>query len=100
MMAQANDLDLAIAELDTAESFLNFFNIKFDPEYLISRRIKFMRLFQRQLSKIEKPYSWDDYQKSVFRAYCELEQDIGIAFSESHCASCQSDCSSKGEGSC
>ncbi len=98
MLAQATDLDLAIAELDTAESFLEFFNVHYDPDYLISRRIKFMRLFHRQLAKKSSPLGWDDYYQCVFRAYCELEQEIGIALSESHCASCQTGCN--GERSC
>ena len=96
MLAQATDFDLAIAELDTAESFLDFFDIQYDPNLLMSRRVKFLRLFQRQLAKLNRPTSWDTYHQAVFRAYCELELDVGIALSESHCASCQSDCASKG----
>lgn len=100
MLAQATDFDLAIAELDSAESFLDFFNIQYDPDYLLTRRVQFLRLFQRQLSKQAEPKGWDAYHQAVSRAYCELERNISVAFADSHCSTCQSDCSTKGEGKC
>ena len=92
MDLQATDLHLAIAELNTAESFLEFFGVSYQPSYLMPRRIKFLRLVQQRLARIAEPFTWQDYQTSVFRAYCDLEMEIGIALSESHCASCQSGC--------
>lgn len=101
MLAQATDFDLAFAELSTAESFLDFFEIKYDPEFLLTRRIQFLRLLQRQMEKVQEK-DWNTCFQAVFKAYCELEGDIKVAFAESHCSTCKtaSDCSSKGEGKC
>ncbi|MBD1390714.1 hypothetical protein IC617_14880 [Neiella sp. HB171785] len=100
MLAQATDMDLAIAELNSAESFLEFFNVSYQPAYLRPRRIRFMRLFRQELEKNHPPLDWNDYYQAVFRAYCLLERDVAIALSGGACggcAGCQSDDDSQSE---
>ncbi|MBW8192580.1 hypothetical protein K0504_16195 [Neiella marina] len=88
MQVQATDMDLAIAELNSAESFLDFFDVKYHPLYLKPRRIKFMRLFRQQLEKCAGPLDWNDYYHAVANAYKLLERDVVMALNGGACSSC------------
>lgn len=100
-----NDLDLAVAELQSAEDFLGFFEVTFDADFIRSRRIHLMRLFHANLHSQSKTVeeetgypeddetttsklSWQHYQDALSKAYCLLKHGVRPEFAASKCGSC------------
>lgn len=44
-----------LEELDSAESFLNLFQIEYDPEIIRHRRVPLLQMYRKNLSLYEEP---------------------------------------------
>lgn len=77
-----------LEELDSAESFLNLFEVDFDPEVILHRRVQLLRLFHKNLAGYQEPIEWQDYQQALSKAYCLLKRGESLALAESACGSC------------
>lgn len=87
----ASDMEAQVAHLQTAEEFLNFFHIEFDPQLVRVKRIQLLRLFNHILNSFSQPAQQKDYRKALKVAYRQLENGNELAFKPSDCQGC-SDC--------
>ncbi|RCU52521.1 MULTISPECIES: nitrogenase-stabilizing/protective protein NifW [Corallincola] len=88
----ATDLDLALAELDSAEDFLTFFQVSYQPEVIQHRRIELLRQFYQQLANTQKQtpmLGWQHYKSALNRAYCLIQKGEQVGFAASKCGDCQ-----------
>lgn len=85
-----------LALLETAEDFLDYFVVDYDPELVEKKHIPLLRLFQKLLAC--KPNAdYVTYQKSLRLAYKQISLGHDPMISAGGCASCASDCSESGE---
>ncbi|GAA5214903.1 nitrogenase-stabilizing/protective protein NifW [Corallincola platygyrae] len=84
----ASDLDLAMAELATAEDFLRFFEIPFKPDQIRHRRIALMRNFGQQVEGMDERKGWRGYRQALEAALNQLLNGESVPLAESKCGSC------------
>ncbi|WP_181388375.1 nitrogenase-stabilizing/protective protein NifW [Vibrio albus] len=87
----ALNIEDQVADLQSAEEFLTFFEVNFDPELVKVKRIQLLRLFNHILSSFSQPIQHQDYRKALRVAYRQLENGNELAFKPSDCQGC-SDC--------
>ncbi len=85
--AHATDMDLVMAEMESAEEFLDFFSVDYDQETLENQRLPLLKAFNQNLASHENP-DWDDYRDALERAYCMVRRGERIAVAESRCGGC------------
>jgi len=87
----AIDFDNEMAHLESAEEFLRYFQIDFEPQLIRIKRIQLMRLFRHILMSYPTPWRQHDYKKALKIAYRQLLSGNELAFSPANCNGC-SDC--------
>lgn len=87
IMSAAN-LAEEVEMLQTAEDFLDFFAVSYEPRLVKVNRINLLRLFNLNLAKKPSEPTWDDYQKALLRAYCLLENGVKAEFAKGGCHGC------------
>ncbi|WP_413282665.1 nitrogenase-stabilizing/protective protein NifW [Vibrio sp. MA40-2] len=86
-----NTTSETFSSLESAEDFLDYFDIPYEPELVQRKRIQLLRLFQHVLNTYPTPWQNKDYTKALNIAYCQIQSGNELAFSTSGCESC-SDC--------
>jgi hypothetical protein len=87
MNSQIN-IEEQLEQLDCAESFFELFDVPFDPDVIIHRRIHLLRLFHLELGDSTEGLTWADYQTALKKAYCKIQLGDKAEFAESGCNSC------------
>ncbi|MEF1291557.1 nitrogenase-stabilizing/protective protein NifW [Vibrio sp. M260118] len=70
-MVQSKSLS-SLESLTTAEEFLDYFNISFDPQLVTPKRIALLRLFRQELEQAPEPRGYKVYKRALLRAYRSL----------------------------
>lgn len=83
-----------VEELESAESFFEFFKVDYDPELIRHSRIQLLKLFNKNLVTYQEPIEWKEYREALTKAYCLLKRGVIVPLAESSCTTCQSDCES------
>lgn len=91
-MSQTMEVDFVddIDGLETAEDFLNFFDVEYDAALVTRKRIQLLRLFQQILERCEGIQSYGAYKQALCVAYKQLELGRELAFASSGCEGCTS----------
>ena len=76
-------------DLDSIESFFQYFGIDYDPAVITHQRIHLLRLFNHNLQTFSAPLTDDHYRTALNKAYCLLKSDQKLAFNEPACGSCK-----------
>ncbi len=76
--------------LETAEDFLNFFDVDYDKGLVQRKRVQLLRLFQQILSRQDGSRSYSSYKQALCIAYKQLELGRELAFASSGCEGCTS----------
>lgn len=63
------DLELDMDELSSAEDFLNYFGIEFEPSVVHVNRLHILQRFHNYMAQIEDPPS---DEKALFNLYADL----------------------------
>jgi len=71
MMTEPSDLASDLADLESAEDFLEFFKVSFDPAVVHVNRLHILQRFHDYLGRMPptQPPSYDQYQAHLARAY-------------------------------
>ncbi len=78
-----------IEELDSAESFLELFDVEYDPEVIQHRRVQLLRLFHKNLEWAEDvTLEFTDYKLALTKAYCLLQQGDEVPLEVPDCGQC------------
>ncbi|MCM2680439.1 nitrogenase-stabilizing/protective protein NifW [Echinimonas agarilytica] len=85
------ELDALLEDLNSAEAFLEAFEVQYDAEFLKHKRVQLLRLFRKNLEWFDVPHSRDDYQTALTKAYCLLQRGESMALNASKCGQCN-DC--------
>jgi hypothetical protein len=80
-----------IEEFETAEDFLDYFGVGYDPVLVQTKRVQLLRLYQALMQKITPPLGVEDYRTSLDLAYRQLCHGRELGFAPSHCGDCH-DC--------
>jgi nitrogenase-stabilizing/protective protein len=91
-MSQTMDVDFVdeIDGLETAEDFLNFFDVEYDAALVVRKRIQLLRLFQQILDRCDGSQSYGAYKHALCVAYKQLELGRELAFANLGCDGCTS----------
>ncbi|MBF9002402.1 MULTISPECIES: nitrogenase-stabilizing/protective protein NifW [Vibrio] len=80
-----------LEELSTAEAFLDYFDIDYEPELVERKHIQLLRLFQKLLSSQPARLSeYRYYHQTLSIAYRQLALGREPAFDSHGCQSCHS----------
>ncbi|WED24083.1 nitrogenase-stabilizing/protective protein NifW [Vibrio sp. JC009] len=82
------DFEMEIDSLSSAEDFLGYFQLDYDPQLIRTKRIQLMRMFHHVLNTFSEPLQHADYRKALKVAYRQLENGNELAFSASGCQGC------------
>ncbi|CAM3944544.1 Nitrogenase-stabilizing/protective protein NifW [Vibrio aerogenes CECT 7868] len=82
----------AMDGLETAEDFLDFFEIAYDTRLVQIKHIQLLRMYQKLLPAGEAKPGYDQHRRALCMAYSQLTQGRELAFEASGCQSCSSDC--------
>ena len=82
------DFEAEIAGLESAEDFLEYFQVDFDPTLVQSKHIPLLRLFHHILETFPTPWQHKEYKKALKIAYKQLVSGNELAFSASRCSGC------------
>ncbi|SHO56806.1 nitrogenase-stabilizing/protective protein NifW [Vibrio quintilis] len=80
----------AMDGLETAEDFLNFFEIEYDVRLVQIKHIQLLRMYQKLLPSGEPGF--DQHKRALCVAYNQLARGRELAFEASGCQTCSSDC--------
>lgn len=86
-MVQSQSLSL-LESLSTAEEFLDYFNISFDPQLVTHKRIALLRLFREELEQAPEPRGYKVYKRALLKAYSSLLFGHLPSVEEGGCGSC------------
>lgn len=85
------DWQADLEELETAEDFLNYFQIEYDEELIKSKHIQLLRMLNKILENLPQPIRFLHYKRAVRVAYRQLSNGNELAFTPSACEGC-TDC--------
>ncbi|MDF0535870.1 hypothetical protein KDN34_14200 [Shewanella yunxiaonensis] len=74
--------------LQTAEDFLDYFNVKYDPELVTTKRVQILRLYHAILERYDPPLTKEHHRKAVRIAYGSLAMGQELAFADMGCGDC------------
>lgn len=86
------ELDELLEDLDSAESFLQAFNVEYEADVIKHNRVQLLRLFRQNLDWLDREPTWDDYQSSLSKAYCLLQRGEVVELNANPCGECKKDC--------
>jgi nitrogenase-stabilizing/protective protein len=74
IMTESPDLASELADLESAEDFLEYFNVPFDPAVVHVNRLHILQRFHDYLGRMPQaqPPSYDEYQAHLARAYMDF----------------------------
>jgi hypothetical protein len=81
-----NDLD----SLESAEDFLGYFEVEYDPVLVENKRIQLLRLYQQLLEKNAGNRTFTTYRQALCTAYKQLSLGRELAFAGTGCQGCSS----------
>jgi hypothetical protein len=81
-----NDLD----SLETAEDFLDYFEVEYDQVLVQNKRIQLLRLYQQLLEKNAGNRTFATYRQALCTAYKQLSLGRELAFAGTGCQGCSS----------
>ncbi|SEF61930.1 nitrogenase-stabilizing/protective protein NifW [Vibrio hangzhouensis] len=85
---EPEEFDASLASLSSAEDFLGYFKVNFDPEIVASKRIALLRNFHRALEGMPEPRGYLAYKKALNLAYRDLLLGSHLPLASSNCAHC------------
>ena len=77
-----------VNELNSAEEFLDLFNVVYDPAVIAHKRVHLLRLFRQHLHNRHANPEYADYQQALTKAYCQLQQGNRANLEIPQCANC------------
>ncbi|GDY26093.1 nitrogenase-stabilizing/protective protein NifW [Agarivorans sp. Toyoura001] len=80
-------LQQQIANLSSAESFLEFFKVSYQPNLLQVKRVVYLRLLGQVLSE-QQCSNFNEFKAAVAKAYCLLEKGVVLAHAAPACKTC------------
>ncbi|WP_394153687.1 nitrogenase-stabilizing/protective protein NifW [Vibrio maritimus] len=81
-------LAVSLASLSSAEDFLDYFGVSYDPEIMAPKRITLLRNFHRALASMPEPRGYLAYKKALNLAYRDLLIGNNLPLASSNCAHC------------
>ncbi|MDC0610985.1 nitrogenase-stabilizing/protective protein NifW [Vibrio sp.] len=81
-----------LEDLETAEDFLNYFNIEFDAKLVRVKRIQLLRMYEKLLSHDADNASYESHKQALCTAYKQITLGRELAFEGGGCHGC-TDCS-------
>jgi nitrogenase-stabilizing/protective protein len=87
---QANQLINDMEYLETAEDFLNYFEVDYEPMLIQNKRVQLLRLYQQLLEKNAQNPTYATYRQALCTAYKQLSLGRELAFSGAGCQGCRS----------
>ncbi len=84
------DLVQEIDGLETAQDFLEFFDVSYDSGFVERKHIQLLRLFQQILSRQDGSHSYSSYKQALCIAYKQLELGRELALASRGCEGCTS----------
>ena len=85
---EATETDVLPEHLQTAEDFLDFFKVQYDPEVVQTKRVQLLRLYHGVLERYDPPLTIEHYRKAVRIAYGSIKLGQELAFADMGCGSC------------
>ncbi|GGB18264.1 MULTISPECIES: nitrogenase-stabilizing/protective protein NifW [Agarivorans] len=81
------DLLQDVAELSSAEGFLDYFGVPYQPSLVQVKRVLYLRLLSQVFEK-QPCETFSEYKAAVAKAYCLLEKGVVLAHAAPQCQSC------------
>jgi len=88
---QEHDFMEQLSTLESAEDFLEFFEVDYDQDIVQRKHIPLLRLFQKLLS-CKTVADYGSYQKSLNLAYKQILLGNEPMLNGGGCAGCKADC--------
>ncbi|MDG3085018.1 nitrogenase-stabilizing/protective protein NifW [Vibrio hannami] len=84
----SQNMESELSALTSAEDFLNYFQVDYNPTLVQTKRIQLLRLFHSVLEALNKAPERQDYKRALKIAYKQLENGNELAFPERSCEGC------------
>ncbi|MCE0495426.1 nitrogenase-stabilizing/protective protein NifW [Vibrio salinus] len=84
----SGDFMADIEALSTAEDFLDYFKIPYDPKLVQIKRVQLLRMYQKLLPEESGPPQYERYKQALCTAYRQISLGRELAFEAGGCNGC------------
>ena len=87
MNASLNVFQTQLSQLSSIEEYLNFFEIGFDPSFIVEYGDLLHKKFNGNVI-LAKPSNWFEYRRALKNAYCKIQRGRLPAGGRAACRGC------------